>query len=195
MKRFCRVFAISVLCALFISPICPAADTSPAEQKYLADLSKLAEAHSAAVKTARRGFIEALKEEMKEETKKGNLDGAVAIRDRIQRLEAIKDGNVIADLANSSWLDTLSTVYKFHDDGTFSTNAGAENKKDAKLRRSAAPVFTVGSDTVVIAAWNRCYDILIFDEERKEFSRHHFQFDKNTPPFSTGRRVPSALAE
>jgi hypothetical protein len=195
MKIFCGCFVVLFTGSLLQQSACWAQEPSPAEEKYRAALAKASAAHAAAVTAARSEFIDALKVEMTEETKKGDLDAAIAVRDRIQRLEAAVEGNILADLAGTSWLDSLSTVYKFHADGTFSTNAGAENKKDAKLRKATMVPFTVGSDTVVIAGWNRCYDILIFDQERTEFSRYHFQFDRNTAPFSTGKLVPAAASE
>jgi len=195
MKVFFACFAILFTASLLQPLACLAEEPSPAEKKYQAALAKAAEAHAAAVNAARTGFVEELKAEMTRQTKEGNLDKAIVIRERIQRLEAMTDASILADLADTSWMDSLSTVYKFHKDGTFSTNAGAENKKNAKLRKASAVPITVGSDTVVIAAWNRCYDILIFDKERTEFQRYHFQFDQNTPPFSTGKPVPAAATQ
>jgi hypothetical protein len=101
-------------------------DPSP-ERAYWAALVKAAKARDAAVDAARADYLAALKEQMLAETKKGNLDAAVAVRSKINRLEAQarETKSILKRLAGTTWTVPGGPTFQWAEDGTL-YHAGRE---------------------------------------------------------------------
>jgi hypothetical protein len=97
------------------------AEDVSAERKYRAALVKAAKAKEAAVEAARAEYLATLKDRLLEETKKGNLDAAVALRTKVNRVEsqARAANSIIKRLANTSWVAGGGVAFQWGEDGTF----------------------------------------------------------------------------
>ena len=71
-----------------------AQDAASAERSYQAAIEKANKDRSAAIALAATEYARALKEVVAAETKKGNLDAALAARDKLKAVEARGDGGI-----------------------------------------------------------------------------------------------------
>lgn len=142
MRCACLVVLLSV-------PVAMAQPTPKGGPKALPPDTKKAIAEAnAEVKKVRERLIETLQKQMEVETKKGNLDAALAIRgeiDRMKKTEATIDGGLTEEkgasaikklLVGGTWkLSVVGSTYtaecEFQDDGTF-TMKDSNGKSEAK---------------------------------------------------------------
>src|SRR3954471_17279064 len=79
---------LGVSCVLFAWASSSRAEDLSAEKKYRSAVIKAAKERDSAIEAARAEYLAALKDQLLEETKKGNLDAAVALRSKVNRVES-----------------------------------------------------------------------------------------------------------
>jgi hypothetical protein len=133
-----------------------------AEQKYRSALVKAAKAREAAIESARAEYLASLKEQMVEETKKGNLDAAVAVRAKLNGVEAQARAakSIIRRLAGTTWTTGGGVAFQWADDGTL-YHAGRER-----------PCLPLDGQRVVVAGPSGQLEILEFDEKFTKFDQY-----------------------
>jgi hypothetical protein len=174
--RLIRTLAMAVLTIVVTTPVARGAEPSP-EKAYWAALAKAAKAHEAAIDAARADYLAALKEQMLEETKKGNLDGAVTIRSKINRLETQgRDARSLMNrLAGTTWTVAGGPSFQWAEDGTL-YHAGRER-----------PCEPIDSRRLVVVLASGQVNVLEFDEKFTKFDQ--FPAKVGDKPVATATRA------
>src|SRR5262245_51939855 len=156
-----RTFGISCVLAASAAAAVRAEDPS-AEKKYRAAVTKAAKAKDAAIEAARAEYLATLKDQLLEETKKGNLDAAVALRSTINRVEAHAKAtqSILKRLAGTSWVAGGGVTYQWSEDGTL-IQAGRE--------RACVPLD--GRRVIAVIASGQVV-VLEFDEKFTKFEQY-----------------------
>lgn len=176
MTSVIRLLVLSVATCTFAG-MSSAQDATTADQKFKAALEAASKVHEEAVAAARSEYVAALKVQMAEETKKGNLDGAVGIRDKLKKFDAPakESQSVLKKLAGTNWANTNSVSFQWKEDGTFYHN-GKEQ-----------PCFALDAQRVAVVFGNSHIDILLFDEKFTKFEQ--FNTKGSDKPLMTGKRT------
>jgi hypothetical protein len=164
-----------------------AAGVAEIESAYREKVSRHHAESQAGLNKLHEDYIAALEATMQALTKEGDLDNAVAVRDKLkvaQRYKTSTDRSIISELGNTVWKDARGHSYSFFADGTcLGDGPGKYN----------APCCAVGKDAVVVCWYQGqvvgAYDLFIWDEPRSTYKRHHFQIEKDTQPVSTGEKA------
>jgi hypothetical protein len=148
-----------------------------AERKYRAALVTAAKARDAAVEAARAEYLAALKQQLVDETKKGNLDAAVAVRAKLNRVEsqARAAQSIVKRLAGTSWVTAGGASFQWGEDGTL-YHAGRER-----------PCLPLDGQRVLVVMASSQVAILEFDEKFTKFDQ--FSSRVSDKPAATGTRA------
>jgi len=130
---------------------------------------------SAGIATAQ--YIAALKQSLTEETKKGNLEAAIAIRDQIKSLEQVSPiANVIVDkLAGTDWVNSNGVPFQWKEDGTFLHHG---------VPRASVPI---DSRRVAIVFANAKVGVLVFNDSFTTFEQ--WGHESQDRPLFKGKKV------
>ena len=171
----CRVL-LSCLVAGWAASALRADDPTP-ERKYRAALLKAAKARDAAIEAARAEYLTTLKDQLLEETKKGNLDAAVALRSKVNRVEAQAKAaqSIVKRLAGTSWVSAGGVTFQWGEDGTF-YHAGRE--------RPCVPLD--GQRLVAVIASGQVV-VLEFDDKFTKFDQYSAKVSEK--PIASGTRT------
>jgi hypothetical protein len=155
----------------------------PANQEaadtFQSDILLSKKTYDQTVATITADYLKTLKESLTELTQRGDLDTAVAIRDKIKWLESQqKAGNIIMDkLAGSTWINTNKVTFEWKKDGSFYRNG---------IRTSCA---LVDARRVIVVFNPHHIDMLVFDDKFQTFEQ--WNSSNNDAPLFTARRVKS----
>jgi hypothetical protein len=171
-----RPLVVATLAIVWVSATARGEDPD-AERAYWAALIKAARAHDAAIDAARADYLAALKEQMLEETKKGNLDGAVAVRSKINRLETQgrDTRSLMKRLAGTTWTVPGGPSFQWTEDGTL-YHAGRER-----------PCEPIDSRRLVVVLASGQVSVLEFDEKLTKFDQ--FAAKVGEKPVATATRA------
>ncbi len=152
-------------------------DPAAADKKYKANLDAAAKVHEESVAAAKAEYTAALKTEMTEETKKGNLEGAVAIRDKLKKVEAAakESQSILKKLAGTSWANTNGVTFQWKEDGTLLRN-GKE-----------LPCFALDLQRVAVVFSESHIDVFLFDDKLSKFEQ--FNTKGTGMPLFAGKRA------
>jgi hypothetical protein len=147
-----------------------------AEHKYRAALVRAAKARETAVDAARAEYIASLKEQLMEETKKGNLDAAVALRAKVNQVEAQARAvqSIGKKLSGTKWVIAGGASFQWTEDGTL-YHAGRER-----------PWTPLDAQRVIVVVASGQVAILEFDERFTKFDQYFTRV--NDKPTATGTR-------
>lgn len=185
MNRFTRTFVcFSLFCpiGLLVAADAPKFSSKNAQQavaKYRLAIERAKEDYDKALAAAQAEYLDGLKAAMTEETKKGNLDGAVEIRDAIKAADAkSSDGpNIIERLKGTVWANSRGKMFRWDEDGTF-TNDG-----------NPWICVPVDENRVAIVYENDKVQVLQFDKKLAKFEG--WGWGGKGKPEMTGSRVPA----
>lgn len=156
-----------------------AQDAGSADKKYAAAIEKADKDRAAAVAAATAEYVRSLKELMAAQTKKGDLDAALATRERIKVVEAGAAPAPAASganpLAGTSWVTDKGATFEWKPDGTFLHKGGPR------------PCVKVDATRYVIYFDNARLDLIQFDKELTKFE--HWQFSTNGKSLESGKRA------
>jgi hypothetical protein len=178
-QRFLRL-ALVLGCFVSGHDLALSQESSAAEQNYNAAVA----AANEAIAGARSKLIAALTAEMTSETKKGNLDGAVAIRSKIRNLE-LQDAKagLLRRLADTTWTsdaaDGKTYTFQFNKQGILAINGAIQNSYPLDERHFA-----------FIRFGSRETFVLEFDEDFRKFEQYWGKGQQK--PGSIGRPAAEA---
>jgi hypothetical protein len=172
---------LCVLAVLLVAADPPKFSSKSAQQtatKFKLAVEKAKQDHEKAVGAAQAEYVESLKAAMSEETKKGNLDGAVEIRDALKIAEAKRTGGptLIERLAGTVWVNSRGKLFRWDENGRF-TNDG-----------NPWLCVPVDDNRVAIVYESAHVDVLVFDKMLTKFESWYGAKSKDTPA-ATGQRV------
>jgi hypothetical protein len=175
-----------------ITQISSRTSTQSAEDAYRAKVAAHLEKCQQGLAAIHEDYVASIKKQMEDLTKAGDLDGAVAVRAKLknaQRFTESTNPRIISDIGASTWKDQRGHSYSFFPDGTcLGDGPGKYN----------APCFAVGKDALLVCWYQGsvvgAYDLFVWNEDRTEYKRHHFQIEKDTQPLSSGTRASASNA-
>jgi hypothetical protein len=164
--------------------------STSAEDAYRAKVAAHLKEYQQGLAAIHEDYVASLTKQMEDLTKAGDLDGAVAVRAKLknaQRFTESTSPRIISDIGASTWKDQRGNSYSFYPDGTcLGDGPGKYN----------APCFAVGKDALLVCWYQGAvvgaYDLFVWNEDRTEYKRHHFQIEKDTQPLSSGTRASTS---
>ena len=158
-----RLLALAML-VVFVARV-PAQDAASAESAY-----------RAAVAAATAEYVRILKEAVVVETKKGDLDAALAVRDKIKAIECKASiGSLLPKLAGTNWIADKGATFEWKADSTFLHKGGVR------------PCIAIDATRVVNFFDNTRVDVLVFDKELTKFE--HCKLSSQPKPLEAGKRA------
>lgn len=147
------------------------------DQRYAAAIKKAENERAKSLERARNEFVEGLEKVLVAETKKGNLDSAIAIREKLRFLGAhgSPKGNLLVLLRGTNWVNSNGIEFKWEKDGSF-LHAGTPRSCSLVSDDAVAIFFDVGH-----------VDVLQFNAERTSFEQYSCRSEES--PLFTGQRV------
>jgi hypothetical protein len=132
-------------------------DAATPETVYRGAIAKADKEHAAALATATSDYVRGLKEALTTQMKKGNLDAALAIRDRLKAVEGESGGSPLDKLAGTRWVANKGATFEWRPDGTFLHKGGVR------------PCVVVDANRVIIFFEHKRVDVLEFDKGFTKF--------------------------
>ena len=146
-----------------------------AAEKYQNDMTAARKQYNQAVVNATADYTKILNATLTEQTQRGDLDAALATRNKIRVIEYRQGpANLMEKIAGTSWMNTLKVTWEWKKDGSF--------YRDGK-QMVCVPV---DAHRAVLVYKNTDIHMFVFDENYETFA----QWGKsNTDPFATSTRV------
>jgi hypothetical protein len=139
------------------------------------DAASAESAYRAAVAAATAEYVRILKEAVVVETKKGDLDAALAVRDKIKAIECKASiGSLLPKLAGTHWIADKGATFEWKADSTFLHKGGVR------------PCIAVDATHLVIYFDPTRVDVLEFDKDLTKFER--FQLSSQPKSIEAGKR-------
>lgn len=151
--------------------------TESLDQRYAAAIRKADDERTQSLERAKTMYVEELEKSLVTETKAGNLDAAVAIRDRMRSLADAEPStdSILTRLRGTNWVNANGVEFQWTKDGAC--------LHSGKPR----PCFLVAEDSVAIPFSASHIDVIKFNAELTSFEQYNCRNDGK--PLFTGRRA------